>query len=67
METARTESLWEDPQNIMNSWPNAAGQMCPTGVGSGDILFVTAHTAGDTSQSTLRHFCVAIDVSLCQV
>ena len=32
--------------------------MCPTGVGSVDTtLLIAAHTAGDTSQSTLRNFC----------
>ena len=31
--------------------------MCPTGVGPGDtILLVIAHTAGETSQHTLRNF-----------
>ena len=32
--------------------------MCPTGVESGETsLLNAAHTAGDTSQSTLRYFC----------
>ena len=59
METARTQSLREDGQNIMNSWSRAAEEMCPS-VGSGDTAapLIAAHTPEDTSQSTLRNVSV---------
>ena len=53
METARTKSLWEDAQNIMNCWSYAAEEKHTTRVGSGDTtLLIARHTAGNTSQST---------------
>ena len=51
-------------ENTLNIWNYAAEEMCPTGVGSGDTtLLNAAHTAGDTSQSTLRNFAVTSAVS----
>ena len=56
IETARIQSPREDVQNTLNSWNYAAEEMCPTGTGSGDTtLLIAAHTAADTSQSSLRH------------
>ena len=64
METARIPSQWEDAQNTWNSWSYAAEEMYATGVGSGETtLLVTAHTAGNTSQSIVQNFSVAGAVS----
>ena len=41
-ETVPTHALWEDAQIVFNSWSCAAGEMCPTCVGSRDTALVIA-------------------------
>ena len=65
IEKTRLRSLLKDAQHTVNSWSLTVEEMYPTGVGSWEsTLMLTAHTAGNTSQSTLRNCTAVIAVYL---